>query len=368
MIIDLDDRERPQWWVFGGSGDPAARMDNVLPDPPPWRRFDADGPARSRERGERFIARREEINMVNAALYLRRPLLVTGKPGVGKTSLVYAVAHDLGLGDVLRWSITTSTTLKDGLYRYDAIARLQEASLQHAPESDARKASSGPRRRHRAPPIGDYLRLGPLGTAFAQSRPKRPRVLLIDEIDKSDIDLPNNLLHIFEEGEFPIPELERLPEQRVRILPHDAPEGAKPEPDGIEIERGRVRCEGFPLVIMTSNDEREFPAAFLRRCLKLDMVLPDFDALKQIVTLHLSQQARASAADAEPDAPAEPRLAAADEQDIDALIRDFLDRREGPPPVDLAADQLLNAVYMVLGDPSLDRKALIDALWRPLSR
>jgi MoxR-like ATPase len=348
MIFDLDENERPDWWVFGAPGDPAQRLERVLPEPPPWRNFDD---ATRAARGERFIPRREEIDMVNAALYLRRPLLITGKPGVGKTSLVYAVAQDLDLGEVLRWSITTSTTLKDGLYRYDAIARLQEASLG---QIQARNPAGAAGRDREPPPIGQFLRLGPLGTAFAQSLAKRPRVLLIDEIDKSDIDLPNNLLHIFEEGEFAIPELERLPERQVRILPHDAPEGAVPDADGLPIDRGRVRCRGFPLVIMTSNAEREFPPAFLRRCLKLDMALPDFDTLKRIVALHLPA-ARAGVADQTL------------EQRIDELIEAFLLRRDGPPPRDLAADQLLNAVYMVLGDPTRNRRELIEALWRPLT-
>ena len=126
--------------------------------------------------------------MVNTALFLRRPLLITGKPGSGKSTLAHSVAYELNLGPVLRWPITTRSTLQDGLYRYDAIARLHEASL-----------------RGGTPKIGPFVQLGPLGTAMVPTR--WPRVLLIDEIDKSDIDLPNDLLNIFEEGEFEIPEL-----------------------------------------------------------------------------------------------------------------------------------------------------------------
>ena len=112
--------------------------------------------------------------------------------------------NTIGLEPVLRWSITSRTTLQDGLYRYDAIGRLQDT-----PPAGAHEV--------KLPEISDYLTLGPLGTAFF-GRPYQaegsetcyPRVLLIDEIDKSDIDMPNDLLHLFEEGEFEIPELGRL--------------------------------------------------------------------------------------------------------------------------------------------------------------
>ncbi|MFZ4702985.1 MAG: AAA family ATPase, partial [Candidatus Methylumidiphilus sp.] len=147
----MTDIEPQHWWIFRGP-----KPLKELPEAPPWRRF-----SRETDSGddEHFEAGTKEIELVNAALYLRRPLLVTGKPGVGKTSLTYAVARELGLGKVLRWSITTQSTLRDGLYRYDAIARLQDTSLEGG---------------GKPPPIGNYLRLGPLGTAFAES--EQPRV------------------------------------------------------------------------------------------------------------------------------------------------------------------------------------------------
>src|SRR5262249_20206891 len=150
-----------------------------------------------------YQAAEEEINLVNLALHLRRPLLVTGQPGVGKSTLAFSVAYELGLGPVLRWPITSRSTLLDALYRYDAVGRLQEVSLQReaarpsrrtqddatmpagndatAPSADGADALLG---------IGKYVRLGPLGTALLPRH--RPRVLLIDEFDKSDIDLPND--------------------------------------------------------------------------------------------------------------------------------------------------------------------------------
>ncbi len=190
------------WKIFEGNREPHDGLDR-LPDPPNWRVF-KDEQTRQQQKGATFKARPEEIDLVNAALYLRRPLLITGKPGTGKTSLAYAVAHELKLGEVLYWPITTRTTLKDGLYNYDAIGRLQDSQ-----QKEQAFEGSG----NTLQDIGKYIRLGPLGTALLPvTNLKRPRILLIDEIDKSDIDLPNDLLHAFEEGRYRIPELERIKE------------------------------------------------------------------------------------------------------------------------------------------------------------
>src|SRR5262249_51923874 len=173
-----------------------------LPAPPPWRRSARLTTAVMPERGDAFFdaeAQRaqpfrpspEMILAVNAALYLRRPLLLTGKPGTGKSTLIAKVAHELKLGPVLRWSITSRTTVRGGVYEYDAVGRLQ-ASPPGSP----------------APPVSKYLTLGPLGTALAAR--SWPRPLLIDEIDKSDLDLANDLLNVIEEGTYEIPELRRL--------------------------------------------------------------------------------------------------------------------------------------------------------------
>ena len=318
-----------------GTNIPHNRLDKLLPAPPPWRVFTRH----AREaHGLNFRVSEEEIELVNAALYLRRPLLITGRPGTGKSTLAYAVAHELQLGPVLLWPITTRSTLQQGLYSYDAIARLQDTSLHQS--SHFGEESNG-----NATPldIGRYIRLGPVGTALLPA--SRPRVLLIDEIDKSDVDLPNDLLHIFEEGRYEIPELVRMPQetQHVGVLPYDSEKKAI-------IERGRVQCDAFPFVVLTSNGEREFPPAFLRRCLRLEIPLPDRDKLVEIVTAHLQPGVD-------------------DLEKIRPLITEFIDRRDKQRK-DLSTDQLLNAIYLVMKgiDPlHRDRAQLVEALLRSLS-
>lgn len=328
------------WKIFQGTRTPHRDIER-LPTPPSWRQFgDASLQSRKQKRGAAYQARSDEIEMVNAALYLRRPLLVTGKPGTGKTSLAYAVAYELQLGEVLQWSITTRTTLKDGLYRYDAIGRAQDAQ----PGRDNLQE------------IGRYIQLGALGTALLPAQ--QPRVLLIDEIDKGDIDLPNDLLHVFEEGRFEIPELVRIADKgletiQVRTAYTDETEATYQDAT-TQIAKGRIQCTAFPLVILTSNGEREFPPPFLRRCLRLDMQEPDVTELEQIVRLHFQDEA------GHPDQP----LA----QQISQLIEEFDKKRKDG---DLATDQLLNAIYLVTRQQAPvdnERETLIKAVLKYLNR
>ncbi|WP_229925679.1 AAA family ATPase [Streptomyces longispororuber] len=353
-----------RWWIYRGSGQPLydTSLRELLPDPPPWRRFTGGPvvapPPPDDEEAERRLGKptgrlpasdqlRREADMVNAALLLRRPLLVTGRPGTGKSSLAYRISRELRLGRVLRWHITSRTTLRSGLYGYDAIGRVQDSAALRAAADGAPAAPAGADERapgdDRLPGIGDYVQLGPLGTALLPY--ETPRVLLVDELDKCDQDLANDLLSVFEEGQYPIPELLRARRRhpRVTVLTDD-PEGTA------EIVGGVVRCRAFPVVVITSNGEREFPPAFLRRCLRLHMPDPDHTQLAEMVTAHLAEGAVTRAGDG------------------GDLIERFLQRSQERGG--LAVDQLLNSVYLATsGRLPADEGALaelVDALWHRL--
>ncbi len=329
------------WKIFKGNNTPHKGIQS-LPEPPSWRQFSHNSQKQQR-RGANFQANPKHVELVNAALYLRRPLLVTGRPGTGKTSLPFAVAYELQLGEVLYWPITTRSTLKDGLYYYDAIGRLQDFQQQEKDEQVGRVSQDNLKE------IGNYIQLGPLGTALLPS--DEPRVLLIDEIDKSDIDLPNDLLHVFEEGRFEIPELvrieDKLPSVEVRTAFKDEKETKTYNDSKVLINKGRIQCKSFPFVILTSNGERDFPPAFLRRCLRLDMGQPDQDELERIVASHFNDKKIT--------------------QQAKVLIEMFMNKRkEG----DLATDQLLNAIYLVTrkyAPENQEKEHLIEELLKYLT-
>ena len=174
---------------------------------------------------------------VDCALVLERPLLVKGEPGTGKTLLAEAISQALGL-QLLTWNVKSTTRAQDGLYVYDAVQRLHDSRFNDHDVKDIEK----------------YIKLGPLGESFAA--PER-RVLLIDEIDKADLEFPNDLLH----------ELDRM---RFRV---------------IETER-EVVAKQRPVVIITSNNEKDLPDAFLRRCVFHFIDFPDQELMKRIVSVH----------------------------------------------------------------------------------
>lgn len=352
-------QQQLQWRLFNGKGQENKQATEILENltPPPWRVFGDKSEVilekndqgkeidlrwqklqallkskkkRDIERGKNFRISQDAdtiISAVNAAIYLRRPLLVTGHPGSGKTSLAYAIAYELGLGSVLSWPITARSTLQDGLYRYDAIARLQDSNFQ--PRGNG---TGNTQKNTEEKDIGEYIKLGALGTAFLPS--VLPRVLLIDEIDKSDINLPNDLLNLFEEGEFEIPELVRRSKSEEDNTEQSTSFSVYTNDQDIKatIFSGRVRCCAFPIIIMTSNGERDFPPAFKRRCLRVTMPNPNEDTLQKIVKAHFGE-----------------KFLANDEnkKHFEDLFKQFQSSSQSP---ERATDQLLNAIYILTRD------------------
>jgi MoxR-like ATPase len=174
---------------------------------------------------------------VNCALALERPLLVKGEPGTGKTLLAQAISESLGL-DLIHWAVKSTTRAQDGLYVYDTVQRLYDARFGDGDVKDIRR----------------YIKLGPMGRAFASSQ---RQILLIDEVDKADLEFPNDLLHELDRMRFVIPET------------------------GDE-----VVATQRPVVIITSNNEKELPDAFLRRCVFHFIDFPDQELMKRIVRVH----------------------------------------------------------------------------------
>ncbi len=186
---------------------------------------------------DRYIASEDLTVAVNAAVTLERPLLVKGEPGTGKTELARQVADALGM-DMIEWSIKSTTRAQQGLYEYDAVSRLRDSQLGDERVNDVR----------------NYIRKGKLWQAFET---EQKVVLLIDEIDKADIEFPNDLLQELDRMEFFVYETGET-----------------------------VRARHRPVVIITSNNEKELPDAFLRRCFFHFIRFPDAETLSAIVRVH----------------------------------------------------------------------------------
>lgn len=189
---------------------------------------------------DKYVASNELMNAVNVAITLKKPLLVKGEPGTGKTQLAEAIAESLGMRLIV-WGIKSTTKAQEGLYVYDTVQRLYDSQFGEGDVSDIRQ----------------YIKLGKLGEAFSS---EEQVVLLIDEIDKADLEFPNDLLWELDRMEFYINETKET-----------------------------IRTKHRPIVIITSNAEKELPDAFLRRCIFHYIDFPDEEKIADIIRVHFGQ-------------------------------------------------------------------------------
>jgi MoxR-like ATPase len=219
----------------------------------PYRRYTGQA-ARS------YVASPEIAEIVNLAVHLGRPLLVEGEAGCGKTRLAHAIAEELGLRErFVATTVKSTSQARNLLYRFDALRRLQDAQRPGSP----------------AESVWPYIELEPLGKAL---RAGQPALVLIDEIDKADIDFPNDLLDVLDRFEF---EIDDLPERESEACLNAPDKGfgrrVSPPADGVK-----------PIVVITSNREKQLPEPFLRRCLYVELAFPQEPAtLEQIVAKNL---------------------------------------------------------------------------------
>lgn len=200
-----------------------------------------------------YLPNPELVEAVNLAIYLQRPLLLKGEPGCGKSQLARAVAYELGL-DFKAWYIKSTSRAKDGLYNYDTVGRLRDAQL-------AASNSLKPEEKQRFNQPSTYITWGALGEAFIA---EKPTVVLIDEIDKADIDFPNDLLLELDQRCFVVDETRQM-----------------------------VKANIPPIVFITSNDEKDLPDAFLRRCLFHYVEFPNDERLFVIINAHFPAEPEA---------------------------------------------------------------------------